>query len=289
MNVVTGRPAGQQPERTEPGEAEPPAGAAPADGGAVPTNPGTPEPRAPEPYFPGGGGAADTVPLPRPPRAAPAPRAERAAPAEIEPTTGAPISALPRRAPARVLASPWFSARPPQDAQATAVRSAGPEPETAPPVEDEPAFWLPIEEVHWDGRPVDPTAPVPADRRRAGGGSIRRHRERRTRQPRRPGLALAGLVLLSLLSSFFAWVSAEPLWLALGRGDRGTATVINCTGSGIGQRCRGEFISANGSFDVPDVWVTGALRLPRGWLRRWAVLAALAGPLLIAIGFILAV
>jgi hypothetical protein len=64
--------------------------------------------------------------------------------------------------------------------------------------------------------------------------------------PRRTGRALVALVVLSLCAAFFGWVSAEPLWLAVGHGDRGTATVTRCTGGGVGQRCVGEFRGPDG-------------------------------------------
>ncbi|MBB5870459.1 hypothetical protein F4553_003838 [Allocatelliglobosispora scoriae] len=64
---------------------------------------------------------------------------------------------------------------------------------------------------------------------------------------RRPGLSLAAVVVLSLLAAFFAWVTAEPLWLALGHGDVGTATVTQCVGTGVGQRCVGDFTAIDGT------------------------------------------
>lgn len=61
------------------------------------------------------------------------------------------------------------------------------------------------------------------------------------RDPRRPALGLPTLVILASLAAFFGWVSAEPLWLALGHAERGTATVTGCTGSGLTERCVGDF------------------------------------------------
>jgi hypothetical protein len=61
------------------------------------------------------------------------------------------------------------------------------------------------------------------------------------REPRRPALGLPTLVILAMLAAFFGWVSAEPLWLALGHAERGTATVTRCAGSGIMERCVGDF------------------------------------------------
>jgi hypothetical protein len=126
------------------------------------------------------------------------------------------------------------------------------EPYAQPPVEtygeaqalppaDEPPFWMPVEEIPRQA------APWPSPRMRAGrSGSVHRSvlardRTAAPREPRRTAPAMAALVLLSLCAAFFAWVSAEPLWLAVGHGDQGTATITRCTGSGIGQRCVGEF------------------------------------------------
>ena len=77
------------------------------------------------------------------------------------------------------------------------------------------------------------------------------HRTGRPAEPpryRAPGLAFA--VVLSLLAAFFAWVSAEPAWLALGHGSTGTAVITGCTGSGLGQRCHAGFTARTG-FTVP--------------------------------------
>jgi hypothetical protein len=121
--------------------------------------------------------------------------------------------------------------------------------------EEEEDFWLPIEEVHWDGTPVTPT-PRRWFRRDPSAAAARRTR-RRHRPQRHPAVGLTGLLLLALLGSFFAWVSAEPLWLALGHGDRGTATVLGCTGSGLGQQCRGDFTADGNSFTAWDVRLAG--------------------------------
>lgn len=67
---------------------------------------------------------------------------------------------------------------------------------------------------------------------------------------------MVALVLLSLCAAFFGWVSATPLWLAIGHGEQGTATVTACTGSGIGQRCVGEF-TTDGHGSTAKVAVLG--------------------------------
>jgi len=96
-----------------------------------------------------------------------------------------------------------------------------------------------------------PDTATPADRSR------RRPRNRRGSSPRRPVTGLTWLLLLSMVAAFFGWVSAEPLWLALGRGDAGTVTVIRCTGSGLSQRCLGDFSAHTGSFSADRVRLLG--------------------------------
>ncbi len=68
---------------------------------------------------------------------------------------------------------------------------------------------------------------------------------------------LAAMVALALVGSFFAWVSAEPLWLAVGHGESGTAIVTGCTGAGVGQRCHGSFAAADGRFTAEGVRLLG--------------------------------
>jgi len=58
--------------------------------------------------------------------------------------------------------------------------------------------------------------------------------------------------MLALATTFFAWVSAEPFWLAVGHGRIGTATVVAADDG-----CRGFFIAADGSFLASDVDVRG--------------------------------
>jgi hypothetical protein len=65
------------------------------------------------------------------------------------------------------------------------------------------------------------------------------------------------MLALGLVAAFFAWVSAEPFWLAVGHGDRGSATVERCTGSGVGQRCTGRFVAANGAYRVDQLALFG--------------------------------
>ncbi|GAB3968972.1 hypothetical protein GCM10027615_22000 [Plantactinospora veratri] len=78
-----------------------------------------------------------------------------AGPSGIEPTTGAPLAMLPQRAPRAV---PTWNG--PTGGLPTVAGGSGQE--TA----EEDDFWLPIEEVHWDGTPVQPTpGPGTAGRR----------------------------------------------------------------------------------------------------------------------------
>jgi hypothetical protein len=96
---------------------------------------------------------------------------------------------------------------------------------------------------------------VPAQRRSAPAPVRRRPpRRHRRRPPRRPWFGLPALVVLAFATTFFAWVSAEPFWLALGHGRTGTATVV-ATGQAAG--CRGFFMAADGSFIASDVDLRG--------------------------------
>ena len=190
---------------------------------------------------------------------------------------------------------------------------------------------------------TDPEAlpePLPADK---PAHTIARHSARRSTR-RAPIAPMASVIALGLLAAFFAWVSAEPFWLAMGHGDRGYATVTACTGSGVTQHCTGRFAAADGGFTISKVtllgvgpghrvpgtvsparmvspdspraylgdtspllqlrWllgfvlvlfcgytiagVTGARRLESGRARRGAVLASLAGPTLLLLGFLIA-
>lgn len=269
----------------------------------------------------------------------------------IEATTGAPLSMLPQRAPR--LAVPFAGSG--GSGAGSAARAAGGTggggsgdgsgAGSTAPSSDDADFWLPIEEVHWDGTPLTPTP-------RRWFGWLRRSASEPGRRPvprppkpqRHPAAGLAGSIAFALVASFFAWVSAEPMWLALGHGERGTAIVTGCSGSGLGQHCRGRFTADDGSYTAWDVrlagigtgasepgsrvparmvgpdsgtayagtgrgplhlrwalgltlvllcgaaigWVSGAPRLPDRRSRRGASLVSLAGPLLIAVAFLVA-
>jgi hypothetical protein len=81
------------------------------------------------------------------------------------------------------------------------------------------------------GAPVAPRPAAPPPRRRS----------RDPYATRRPLIGLAALILTSFVAAFFGWASAEPFWLATGRGIQGTATITSCQPSGLAQRCVGSF------------------------------------------------
>jgi hypothetical protein len=114
---------------------------------------------------------------------------------------------------------------------------------------EESSFWLAADEASRDGSAPGGGGP-PASRL----GVAPRPRDL-PRRPRAPFGGLVGLLVLALAATFFAWVSAEPIWLAVGHGDRGTATVARCTGSGIAQRCEGTF--TDGVFTSAGVVLLG--------------------------------
>lgn len=177
---------------------------------------------------------------------------------------------LPRRprgrheappAPAPPAATPAAAAQAVSPAVPHAVSPAVPGPQRVlEPVLDEGPLWT----------TEDPTAPDdgwllsrPAPAERAA---------RRTRDPRRPVVALPTLVVLAMLAAFFGWVSAEPLRLALGHPHHGTATVTHCTGSGITERCVGD-VTAPG-FAAEGVALRGLAHHERGAGVRVPVLMA---------------
>jgi hypothetical protein len=90
-------------------------------------------------------------------------------------------------------------------------------------------------------------------------------RERRSRPPRRPVLGALALVVLAFATTFLAWVSAEPLWLVIGHGERGTATVTRCPPGTAPPGCV-TFRAADGGFVAEDMALLGAdrVQLARG-------------------------
>ncbi|WP_433056305.1 hypothetical protein [Dactylosporangium sp. CS-033363] len=79
----------------------------------------------------------------------------------------------------------------------------------------------------------------PRDDRRSA--PQRRVRQRRVRPARGPAAGLSAMLLIALLAGFFAWTSAEPFWLDMGHGERGTARITSCKGTGVLRRCLAEF------------------------------------------------
>jgi len=76
---------------------------------------------------------------------------------------------------------------------------------------------------------ADPAA-APASHRRT-------RPPRRTQPPRRLSVALPTLVVLAFAAAFFAWISAMPIWLAVGHSRAGTATMAECSLHGIPRSC----------------------------------------------------
>jgi hypothetical protein len=173
----------------------------------------------------------------------------------IEATTGAPLSSLPRRAPLTTAPSgPLVFHGTTISPSAAAARTDS---SAASGTSDDDDFWLPIEEVHWDGTPLKKQPRSWFGWLRNPSPPTQRRPARPVGPPRHPAYGLTGLILFSLLATFFAWVSAEPLWLAFGHGDRGTARVVGCTGQGLTVRCRADFHAADRSFTVSDVRLIG--------------------------------
>ncbi|MFC4104684.1 hypothetical protein [Micromonospora zhanjiangensis] len=244
-------PEAAEPEAAEPEAAEPEAAEPEA---AEPDEPEAAEPNEPEA---GAAGAPEADGAWEPDRGGPGGSVRGEGPSEIstsiEVTTGARRRDLPRRVPLRSAMERLASARSEWD--------PGADP-SGEPTADEPAFWLPIEEVHWDGRPVQRETRSWFERRRADRAD--RRRAARPKGPRDPRYGLPGLLAVTLVAGFFAWVSAEPLWLAVGHGDRGTATVTWCTGHGLNLSCRGDFTPADRTFTARGVPLSGLGPAQRG-------------------------
>jgi hypothetical protein len=332
MSVVTGRgaardhddrptgPAAGDDPRPDPGRSR--------GAGVAPQPRPVPSPTRPAPNPGHPGPTAATSPPAQPTGPAPDAAHEVTAPSgaavEVEPTTGAPVDALPRRVPVR---------------QQKRWHRRGHPPDGGTPGDDSDS-WAPIEEVHWDGTPV--RKETGQERDHAADQQARR-RSARAAHPPDPLPGLAALLTLSLVAAFFAWVSAGPFWLAVGHARAGTVVIQDCAGSGLTQRCRGIFAADDGRFlahgvrvsgvpagrDAPGTalparmtgpdggtayadtgagrhlrWLpgllvvlgcaagiarwTGATRLAGRRNRRWAVTAALAGPALLTLGFLAA-
>ncbi|MFD0595677.1 hypothetical protein ACFQZ4_27950 [Catellatospora coxensis] len=116
------------------------------------------------------------------------------------------------------------------------------------------AFTMPVQEVPRESW-IDPR--LRGGRRARPEDAPKRKRARPPRAPRRTAVAMPLLILFALVAAFFSWVSAEPLWLAMGHGKTGTLTVTSCAGSGLLQRCVGEFATPARDFTAVPVDVFG--------------------------------
>ncbi|HET6212655.1 MAG TPA: hypothetical protein VFE14_07255 [Micromonosporaceae bacterium] len=166
-----------------------------------------------------------------------------------------PEPALPAALPPAVFTAPVPVPEPEHE-----LVVAFPVPAPASPGDDRPGIWLPPQAPAVLPSAIEGWLSAPQHPGRRRGPRVRLPGTKRAKPrkgPRRAGPALTALVLLSLLAAFFAWVSVEPLWLAVGHGDRGTATVTTCSGSGVGRRCVGEFTAADGQFTVNQVAMLG--------------------------------
>lgn len=106
----------------------------------------------------------------------------------------------------------------------------------------------------WNRR-SDTSAPRPSQE----SGSPERDRPPNGRRlTREPHVGLVAIVLLSLVSAFFAWVCAEPIWLTIGHSTSGTATVRSCDGTGVQRRCVASFVDTTGRGTVASVPLIGA-------------------------------
>ncbi|MEH1100414.1 hypothetical protein [Micromonospora sp. CPCC 205561] len=235
MNVVTGRRAARDRD-------DPPTG---PDDGAAGRGPVAPQPRVVP-----AGGPPQPPPEARAGTAAARPRPSPTPAVEVEPTTGAPVDALPRRVPVR---QPHRWPRPEQpfpDGGGDHSPDGG---DRSSADGDDGAYWPPIELVHWDGTPI--REEPPHERQRSPRDGAARRRTRRAPHPPDPLPGLAVLLALSLVAAFFAWVSAGPFWLAVGHATRGTVVIGDCTGGGLTQRCRGDFTAAG------EPWIAHGVRV----------------------------
>jgi hypothetical protein len=119
------------------------------------------------------------------------------------------------------------------------------------PLLETSTFWL------TDEQRAERATTLPAEEIREkliGPGGVVKHR---VRSPRRPATGLLALISLGLVAAFFAWVSAEPFWLAVGHGDSGVATVAQCSGNGVTQRCAGQFQATGGRYARTKVTLLG--------------------------------
>ena len=147
-------------------------------------------------------------------------------------------------------------ARRPSPARHRGRRALPPPSETPVVVVAPPPIWEPDDQSGTDW----PARPSRAGRRPQ---TQTPQRVRPPRATRHPLAGLVALVLLGLLATFFAWFSAEPLWLSLGHGVRGTATVATCRVHGIAKPCA-DFTADGGAFVATQVTLLGTGPVPAG-------------------------
>jgi hypothetical protein len=87
-------------------------------------------------------------------------------------------------------------------------------------------------------------------------------RRRRVKDPRKPLFGFAGLIVFAALATFLAWYAAPPLWLSLGHGSSGVATVTDCPVNGLHRRCA-EFTASDHTFTA-HVALLGPDSMDRG-------------------------
>jgi hypothetical protein len=122
--------------------------------------------------------------------------------------------------------------------------------------------WAEEREPGWADGLVNPADPSVGSLRSLGAVAVTGRRAtrppasprsspRRGRNGGRGGSAygLVALVLLGLMSAFFAWVTAEPVWLTVGHAEAGTVTVTRCAGD----RCLGTFTGTGFARDAIPV------------------------------------
>lgn len=84
---------------------------------------------------------------------------------------------------------------------------------------------------------------------------------RKVLRPRSPAVGLPAMLVIALLAGFFAWTSAEPFWLDMGKGAAGHAQITGCKGDGVLRRCYATFQS-NAGAEVAGVPLVGADNTP---------------------------
>jgi hypothetical protein len=175
-------------------------------------------------------------------RTPPARLAQRAMPGTASPTDAAARSAAARSAAASSPRGKW-------EAAPSAVQGAG---SVITPRHESDHIASPIsvllepEGVHTD--PPWPSAGmhIPTGHR-ADTPVTTRTKRKKIKNPRSAAVGLTALLIFAFVATFFAWFSAGPLWLTLGHGHPGVATVSDCPVAGIDKRCA-DFTAVNNTF-----------------------------------------